>query len=358
MNQIADKPPQRTTRSEIVQAGPQGLALMEERGLLAPNTVPMGQGRGGVRFDNMLHVMEFAKMMSTADIGVPKHFRGNPGLCLRVCVQADAWGFDPFAVADKAYSVSDRLGYESQLIHAVIERHAPLDGRLRHRFEGEGAQRVCVVTGYMIGEADPFEWRSPEIGKIKVKNSPEWTNNPDKQLYYHTSRDWARVYCPDVLLGVYSRDELDDTNFGPTRAREVQSDVAARLPGESTGPGFDPENISRTLRGDDDQKVVNDVVASESLPEPFPEQGDSGAQTQKTKPKSRKGAEEKAPPRDVTEYEAHIDTMVAAARDADDLAKAWKDEKKLRETCMVTGEDFDRIKKKVDDKVASLAAGE
>lgn len=319
------------TKREIVDAGPGALAEMQRRGQVTGD-VSMGTRKGGVRFENMLQVMEFSKLMSTADIGVPKYFRGNPGLCLRVCVQSDAWGFDPFAVADKAYSVGDRLGYESQLVHAVIERHAPLEGRLRHHFKGDGAEMVCVVVGKMIGEQDPFEWESPPIGQIKTKNSPEWVNNPRKQLYYHTSRDWARVYCPDVLLGVYSRDELDG-DYGPTRARDVggNTSIAERLAGESSGAGFDPNNINRTLAGHDD------------------------APTDEAKPDKAVKDEKHAVPTSEAEYETHVSAYVNAAVDADDLGKQWKQEKKLRTKCGVMGEVFDRIKATVDAKIVALS---
>jgi hypothetical protein len=44
---------------------------------------------GGIAFANMGEVMEFAKMMAVANIGVRKHLRGNSGACLAVCVQGD-----------------------------------------------------------------------------------------------------------------------------------------------------------------------------------------------------------------------------------------------------------------------------
>jgi hypothetical protein len=327
-----DRPAAKMTRQEIVDAGPGALAELQRRGQVTGD-VQMGKRRGGVMFNNMLEVMEFAKLMSTSDIGVPKFFRGNPGLCLRICVQSDAWGFDPYAVADKAYAVGDRLGYESQLIHAVIERHAPLEGRLRHTFAGEGAKMTCTVIGQIIGETTTFDWTSPPIGEIKPKNSPDWINNPKKQLYYHTGRDWARVYCPDVLMGCYSRDELDG-DYGPSRAREVNTSLAERLPGESTGAGFDPDNIARTLTGDD--------------PQP--------AQAEKTEPKAEeKSPEERKPPHNETEYEAHVAAYVVSAKDPDDLVAMWKSEKKLRTKCSVMGDVFERIKANVDAKIAELS---
>lgn len=164
---------------------------------------------GGTQFRTMAEVMDFAKLMSVSKQAVPPHCREQVGVCLGITIQAIEWMMSPFAVANKSYVVNDRLGYESQLIHAVIEQRAPITARLRHEFFGEGAKRRCRVWATAKGESEPLEYTSPEFGTITPKNSPLWKTKPDLQLYYNTSRDWARVFFPDVILGVYSTDELE-----------------------------------------------------------------------------------------------------------------------------------------------------
>lgn len=153
--------------------------------------------------------MELAKLMAVSQHAVPPHCRNQAGLCLGLAIQAIEWRMSPFAVASKSYVVNDRIGYESQLIHAVIEQRAPITSRLRHKFIGTGDKRQCVVWATAKGETEPLEYTSPEFGKITPKNSPLWKTKPDLQLFYNASRDWARMYFPDVIMGVYADDELD-----------------------------------------------------------------------------------------------------------------------------------------------------
>lgn len=164
---------------------------------------------GGVSFASMVEVMEFAKLMAIGGVALPAFLRTNVGACLAVCIQAIEWRMSPYAVANKSYCVNDRLCFESQLIHAVIEQRAPITGRLRHKFTGEGATRRCVVWASVRGESEPLEYTSPPFEQITPKNSPLWKSKPDLQLFYNASRDWARMYFPDVILGVYSDDEID-----------------------------------------------------------------------------------------------------------------------------------------------------
>jgi hypothetical protein len=172
---------------------------------------------------SMGEVMEFAKMMAISGIAVRPAFRGNPGACLGVAMQAFRWGMDPFAVTNKAYVVKNKSGdeqiaYEAQLIHAVVNERAPLQNRLRPVYSGEGAKRICKISGLLKGETEPLEYESPEFAKIQPKNSPLWTTDPDQQLFYYSVRAWARRHVPEVLLGVYTEDEMER---GPEYARDV-----------------------------------------------------------------------------------------------------------------------------------------
>jgi hypothetical protein len=176
-----------------------------DKGAVAKMTI----GDGGLQIQNMAELMEFAKTMAIAGQAVPPHCRNQVGLCLAVCLQALEWRMSPFAVANKSYAVNDRIAYESQLIHAVIEQRAPTTGRLRHEFIGEGDKRQCRVWATDKNESEPLSYTSPVISVITPKNSPLWKSKPDLQLYYNTSRDWARVFYPDVIMGVYSDDEIE-----------------------------------------------------------------------------------------------------------------------------------------------------
>lgn len=177
---------------------------------------------------NMGEVMEFAKMMAVSGACVRPQFRNNPGACLGITMFAMRVGFDPFAVANKAYVTASRGGaeqiaYEAQLLHAIVESRAPLSRRLRGSYSGEGTSRRCKVTGYLKGEEEPFEYESPMIKDIAVQNSPLWKADPDQQLWYYSTRAWARRWVPDVLMGVYTPDEIEDIgqHYGADNAKDV-----------------------------------------------------------------------------------------------------------------------------------------
>jgi len=174
---------------------------------------------GGLVVRNAGEAMEFAKMMSISGTAVPATIRNNPGTCLAVAIQAWEWGMNPFAVANKSYVVNDRLAYESALYNAVATRRAPIEGRLKISYDGEGPTRRCMVSAKLkdCEGGGEVEYTSPQFKDINPKNSPLWKNDPDQQLFYFSVRAFVRRHFPDVMMGVYTVDELQDIEEAPVR---------------------------------------------------------------------------------------------------------------------------------------------
>lgn len=207
-------------------------------------TGTLAAGLGGASFESMTQVMEFAKLMSVSNLAIPKHLRGNPGACLAITLQALEWRMSPFAVANKSYSVNDRIAYESQLVQAVILQRAPIKGRFRYDYAGQGESRACTVTATLADGTGEVSYTSPPFGKIQPKNSPLWKIDHDQQQAYYTGRAFCRRYFPDVLLGIYDLDEIEarTVDVAPTtpapRTLEEKLDVLA---GAGRGPAHDPQ---------------------------------------------------------------------------------------------------------------------
>lgn len=192
----------------------------------------------------MNSLMAFAEMVSKAVVTVPKHLHGKPADCLAITLQAMRWRMDPYVVASKTHVVNGNLGYEAQLVIAVLKNSGAVKGRPHYEYRGEGTSLECRAGFVPAGEEAIVwtEWLS--ISRITVQNSPLWKSNPKQQFGYLQARNWARLYAPDALLGVYTEDELQAAPAQPTErhmgaAEEVrpalpayaQADFEKNLPG-------------------------------------------------------------------------------------------------------------------------------
>lgn len=153
---------------------------------------------------------KFAQVMAESKFTVPKHLQGNVGDCLAVAMQATLWGMHPFTVAQKTHQVGGTLGYEAQLVNAVVQNSGAIIGRFHYEYQGEGARLQCRVGAIPRGESEIVwgEWLSSE--SVTTKNSPLWKTNPKQQLGYLQVKSWARAFTPGAILGVYTPDEMED----------------------------------------------------------------------------------------------------------------------------------------------------
>lgn len=173
---------------------------------------------------HMQSLVGFAEMMAKSALTVPDHLRGKPSDCLAIAMQAAQWGMNPFAVAQKTHVVSGRLGYEAQLVNAVVQASGAIVGAFSYEYRGAGADLECRVGAVLRGthEITWGEWL--RNGDVTTRNSPLWKVNPKQQLGYLQVKNWARSYCPGSILGVYTDDELQDV-APPVR---TQADPAPR----------------------------------------------------------------------------------------------------------------------------------
>jgi len=215
---------------------------------------------------NFGEVVAFAKVMSRGGLALPRHLRENDGACMAVTMQALRWEMDPFAVANKTYSVNDRLAYEAQLVAAVVHTRAPIKGRPNYTYTGKGPTRRCIVTCEML-EGGTCEYETPEFGQITTKHSPLWKSDPDQQLGYFAIRSWARRYTPEVILGVYAREELIEAE--PIRdVTPKGTGLAARLTAQG---GRQAEGFNSHHAEPIDAKEIDVILEGDAIPSFGPE---------------------------------------------------------------------------------------
>jgi len=225
--------------------------------------------------DSMEKMLKFSQMMATSKITIPKHLQGNAGDCFAIVMQAMQWGMNPFAVAQKTHLVNGILGYEAQLVNAVINSRAPITTRLNYEWFGDWSNVNgkdnksndigVIVSATMKGESEPrvLSVSMAQVGT--VRNSPLWVNDPRQQLAYLATKRWSRLYCPDVILGVYTADEFEDTEPKdvtpqPTTSKtaSIRDKVAAKK--EAVKPK--PQVIDAEPTPPQDDAAFNDAMQS------------------------------------------------------------------------------------------------
>lgn len=344
----------------------------------AYDVVPVGPR--GASPNTLDQQVSYADAMARANTAIPAHLRKNIGACLAIVDIATRSNLSPFMLANKTYVQNDRLCFESQAIHALIENSGVLQSRLRVKYTGkiEDGTRACTVEGLLKGETSPHIHHggtlaqlhpgySHKVGDAKfgkkisyaegqklkaaagdekvpglfVNGSPLWDRKPDVQLAYDAVRDWGRLYTPGALMGIMDQYEMQESGVEEMKEiNPVEENVLRRLPGAQNGDGFNHGKVHDEL----DQVVGHSGGAKPKAAEPQPEKATktkAGKQSVTTKA-------EPAQPTNAEEYKAYAERWFAKVKDPDDAMARWEGERELRDACKVPI----KLRKQLEDAMA------
>ncbi len=155
------------------------------------------------------HAQRVAKMLVASTI-VPEHFRNNLGNCMIALNYAERVGADPFMVMQNMYVVHGKPGLEGKLTIALVNqcgRFGPLEF-----IEDKNscvAQAKELKSGKLLkGPAVTMEIVKGE-GWLDKKGS-KWKTMPQLMFRYRAAAFFARTYCPEVMLGMQTVEEIND----------------------------------------------------------------------------------------------------------------------------------------------------
>ncbi len=193
------------------------------------------------------------KMLASSDL-VPQQFRGNIPNCVIALNIASRLGADPFAVLQSLYIVHGRPAWSSQFLIAMVNasgRYSPL----QFRMSGQGESQACIAYAKHLESGDVVEGPEVSIAMAKAegwygKSGSKWQTLPDLMLRYRAAGFFARLYCPDLCLGMRTmEEEVDIQKPAPRDTRPI-----------FVPPAEDVEEKSTVVNGT--ETVIIDAVES------------------------------------------------------------------------------------------------
>ena len=189
--------------------------------------------------DGMHNLGKLADFMSQSRHMIPLHLQKNKADCFAICLLATRLNTDPFALAQKTYMIKGRIGYEAQLVNALVMNCGAITGTFKYEYgKGwENNKHGLIRVGARLKGEDDITWGEwLDCSKVTVKNSPLWKTQPKQQAAYLAVRMWSRLYVPSAILGMYTADELQAE---PEQPKEKE--VAAFVVNDDPEPEVETE---------------------------------------------------------------------------------------------------------------------
>lgn len=187
-----------------------------------------------------------AKMFAASSL-VPKEFQGNVANCAIGIDIAKRLGASPFMVLQNIDIIHGRPSFRATFLIAMVNaagRFEPLQFKMDGT-EGK-SDRSCIA--WTKSKADGATLEGPkitlEMAKAEgwsTKNGSKWLTMPELMLRYRAAAFFARLYAPDITLGMMTAEEISDTverDVTPPSATESKlfKTLAATSPQTSAPP--------------------------------------------------------------------------------------------------------------------------
>lgn len=119
-------------------------------------------------------------------------------------------GLSPFQAMSGIYMVNGKLALQAGVMSSLIKRSKKYDYAVdEHTAEG------CKISFYDTTKEEHrllgiSEFTIKDAAKAGIVNGVNWKNYPKNMVFARALSNGARWYCPDVICGWYTSEEMQD----------------------------------------------------------------------------------------------------------------------------------------------------
>ena len=151
--------------------------------------------------------MRWKDMMSMGDV------LAKSGMFTDVKTQAQAvvkvmagreLGIGPIVALTKIYVVQGRVALSAEVMAGLIKRHPDYDYRIV-----EHTDKICKLVFYHKGKSiGESTFTIEDAKRARVAHGVNWYKYPRNMLFARAISNGARWYCPHLIAGAYTPDEM------------------------------------------------------------------------------------------------------------------------------------------------------
>ena len=165
--------------------------------------------------DQFALAQRMAKALISSNM-VPSNFR-DVGSCLIAIDMAARLKMNVLAVMQNMYIVHGKPAWSSQFIISSINQSGLFASSLHFDFVGKKGTDSYGCKAWALDKKtkDKVEGTTVTIKMAKdegwySKSGSKWKTMPEQMLRYRSAAFFGRTYAPDVTMGIYTKEEVED----------------------------------------------------------------------------------------------------------------------------------------------------
>lgn len=190
------------------------------------------------------HTWRIAKMFAASKL-VPAHFQGKPEECMVALALAQQLKVNPLMTMQNVFVVHGSPGFKAQFVIALANERGPFADPIQFEETGAGDRMAVRAFAKMRSTGTTVDFTVT----MSMAKAEGWATNkkystmPQLMLRYRAATLLVRLYCPEVLMGYQTAEELEDAH-GAARAPRVidaKSSAIDELNAAIEAPAPEPE---------------------------------------------------------------------------------------------------------------------
>ena len=187
-----------------------------------------------------------AASLACADI-IPKQFQGNAANVFVALDMAKRLGCGVMEIMQNTFVVHGTPGFSSKYIIGMANMKGPFTGPIHFEYTA-GANPSVTASAIVRATGERVEMTA-DMAMAKAEG---WSKNkkyqtmPQVMLSYRAGTLLVRLYCPEVLLGMQTTEELQDVHAARTINAEIVNSPVAQI-NAKIEPPVDPDNAPDDL---------------------------------------------------------------------------------------------------------------
>lgn len=167
---------------------------------------------------------KMAEKLATSDI-IPKTYQGKPQNVVVALGLANQMGIDAFTVMQNLSIINGKTAWSGSFCKTLIER----TGKYRNlelNYIGEKGKDSygCYLSAERVSDGKIVNGPSVTMAMAKAEkwtSNSKWNNLTDLMLGYRCQSFFCRLYTPEAMNGIYTKEEIEDV----TPVREQPQDI-------------------------------------------------------------------------------------------------------------------------------------
>ena len=200
--------------------------------------------------DNFIMAMQMAKALSESTI-VPQTYQKNPSNCLIAIEQAQRMNISPLMVMQNLYPIQGKPSWSSKFLIASINASRKFDMELQYdeTKDKDGKPYSCVAWTMKNGRRIEGMEVNMQMAKDEGwlgKNGTKWKTMPQLMLRYRAASFFSSLNCPELTMGIYTKEEIEDNDFNEYPMEDLQAQVQKDIAENANSQEFEPEEVTES----------------------------------------------------------------------------------------------------------------